>query len=74
VCWTTGAGGGTATGAATGAAAPFLAAVFLAAVAGVDILLLVLEEEEDILKRGMTNLSEKKGVKFYLNRQKKMLF
>jgi len=72
VCWTTGAGGGTATGAATGA---FLALLFLAAeAAGADILLLVLEEEEDILKRGMTNFSEKMGVKFYLNWQKKMLF
>ena len=68
VCWTTGAGGGTATGAATGAAAPFLAAVFLAAEAttGADILLLVLEEEEDILKRGMPNFPEKKALKFYL--------
>jgi hypothetical protein len=45
-----------------------LALLFLAAeAAGAGILLLVLEEEEDILKRGMTNLSEKMGVKFYLN-------
>ena len=74
VCWTTGAGGGTATGAATGAFVA-LALLFLAAeAAGAGILLLVLEEEEDILKRGMTNLSEKMGVKFYLNWQKKMLF
>jgi hypothetical protein len=45
-----------------------LAAVFLGAEAttGADILLLVLEEEEDILKRGMPNFPEKRALKFYL--------
>jgi hypothetical protein len=59
VCWTTGAGGGTATGAATGAA--FVALVdFLAAetvAAGAGMLLLVLEEEAGILERGMAAFS-----------------
>jgi hypothetical protein len=77
VCWTTGAGGGTATGAA-GAGAAFLeAAVFLAAEAeteGAGILLLLSEEEAGILERGMTNFPKKKGVKFYLNWTKKSHF
>ena len=79
VCWTTGAGGGTATGAATGAAAALeaLALLFLAAEAEAvwaGILLLVSEETEGILERGMTTFPEKKGVKFYLNQRKKSHF
>jgi len=51
--------------------------VFLAAEAeteGAGILLLVSEETEGILERGMTTFSKKKGVKFYLNWTKKSFF
>jgi hypothetical protein len=42
--------------------------------AGAGMLLLVLEETEGILERGMATLSEKKGVKFYLTQEKKSHF
>jgi hypothetical protein len=51
--------------------------VFLAAEAeteGAGILLLVSEETEGILERGMATFSKKKGVKFYLNQTKKSFF
>jgi hypothetical protein len=41
---------------------------------GAGILLLVSEEVEGILERGMATLSEKKGVKFYLTQEKKSHF
>jgi hypothetical protein len=54
-----------------------LALLFLAAEAEAvwaGILLLVSEETEGILERGMTTFPEKKGVKFYLNQRKKSHF
>jgi hypothetical protein len=51
--------------------------VFLAVEAeteGAGILLLVSEEVEGILERGMTKFTKKKGIKFYLNQTKKSHF